>query len=59
MLSLTGHGYRCIAHDRHRRGRSSQPWYGNDFDHYADDLAQLIEHLDLNNAALFGFSTDG
>ena len=59
MLFLTDHGYRTVAHDRRGHGRSSQPWHGNDMDHYADDLAQLIEHLDLNNAALFGFSTGG
>ena len=59
MLFLAEHGYRTIAHDRRGHGRSSQPWHGNDMDHYADDLAQLIEHLDLKQAALFGFSTGG
>ena len=59
MLFLAEQGYRCIAHDRRGHGRSSQPWDGNDMDHYADDLAQLIEHLDLNNTVLFGFSTGG
>jgi non-heme chloroperoxidase len=59
MLFLAGQGYRCIAHDRRGHGRSSQPWDGNDMDHYADDLAQLIEHLDLKNTVLFGFSTGG
>nr|WP_222423726.1 alpha/beta hydrolase [Lysobacter antibioticus] len=59
MLFLASNGYRCIAHDRRGHGRSSQPWDGNDMDHYADDLAQLIEHLDLKGATLFGFSTGG
>ncbi|MBM7060758.1 alpha/beta hydrolase [Pseudomonas sp. UL073] len=59
MFFLAGHGYRVIAHDRRGHGRSSQPWDGNEMDTYADDLAELIEHLDLRNAALFGFSTGG
>ncbi|WP_256081854.1 alpha/beta fold hydrolase [Massilia sp. YIM B04103] len=59
MIFLASQGYRCIAHDRRGHGRSSQPWDGNDMDHYADDLAQVIEHLDLKNAVLFGFSTGG
>lgn len=56
---LASNGYRVIAHDRRGHGRSSQPWHGNDMDHYADDLAQLIEHLGLRNVSLFGFSTGG
>lgn len=59
MIFLASQGYRVIAHDRRGHGRSSQPWFGNDMDTYADDLAQLIEHLDLQNAVLFGFSTGG
>ena len=59
MIFLANHGYRVIAHDRRGHGRSSQPWDGNDMDHYADDLAQLIEHLDLKDIAMFGFSTGG
>jgi non-heme chloroperoxidase len=59
MIFLASKGYRVIAHDRRGHGRSSQPWFGNDMDTYADDLAQLIEHLDLQNAVLFGFSTGG
>ncbi|MFK3647781.1 alpha/beta fold hydrolase [Lysobacter enzymogenes] len=59
MFFLASHGYRVIAHDRRGHGRSSQPWDGNDMDHYADDLAQLLEHLDIQGAALFGFSTGG
>ena len=42
-------GFRCITHDRRGHGRSSQPWNGNDMDTYADDLARLVEHLDLTN----------
>jgi non-heme chloroperoxidase len=59
MLFLASNGYRCIAHDRRGHGRSSQPWDGNEMNTYADDLAALIEALDLKNAALFGFSTGG
>jgi non-heme chloroperoxidase len=59
MFFLANQGYRCIAHDRRGHGRSSQPWDGNDMDHYADDLAHLIETLDLKNAVLVGFSTGG
>jgi non-heme chloroperoxidase len=59
MHFLADHGYRCIAHDRRGHGRSDQPWHGNDMDTYADDLAQLLEALDVKDAALFGFSTGG
>jgi non-heme chloroperoxidase len=59
MLFLATHGYRCIAHDRRGHGRSSQPWTGNDMDTYADDLAALIEELDLDDAVLVGHSTGG
>jgi non-heme chloroperoxidase len=59
MFFLASQGYRVIAHDRRGHGRSSQPWEGNDMDHYADDLAQVIEALDLKNAVLIGFSTGG
>lgn len=59
MLFLAEHGYRCIAHDRRGHGRSSQPWQGNEMDTYADDLAELIETLDLKDAVLLGFSTGG
>jgi len=52
-------GHRVITHDRRGHGRSSQPWDGNDMDHYADDLAQLIDALDLRDVSLFGFSTGG
>jgi non-heme chloroperoxidase len=59
MMFLAAHGYRCIAHDRRGHGRSSQPWNGNDMDTYADDLAALVEALDLNNAVHVGHSTGG
>jgi non-heme chloroperoxidase len=59
MLFLADHGFRCIAHDRRGHGRSSQPWHGNEMDTYADDLAELIEALDLNGVTLIGFSTGG
>ena len=52
-------GFRAIAHDRRGHGRSSQPWDGNDMDHYADDLADLITALDLHDAVLVGHSTGG
>ena len=42
MMVFLGHGFRVIAHDRRGHGRSSQPWDGNDMDHYADDLAAVI-----------------
>ena len=59
MFFLASHGYRCIAHDRRGHGRSSQPWDGNDMDHYADDLAELVEALDLKDAIHVGHSTGG
>ncbi|WAS93439.1 alpha/beta fold hydrolase [Nannocystis punicea] len=59
MVFLAARGYRCIAHDRRGHGRSSQPYDGNEMNTYADDLAQLIEHLDLQQATLIGHSTGG
>lgn len=59
MMFLADHGYRVIAHDRRGHGRSSQPWDGNDMDHYADDLATVINTLDLHDVTLVGFSTGG
>jgi non-heme chloroperoxidase len=59
MLFLAARGYRCIAHDRRGHGRSSQPWDGNDMDTYADDLAELVETLDLQDAVHIGHSTGG
>jgi len=59
MLFLASQGYRTVAHDRRGHGRSSQPWNGNDMDTYADDLATVIETLDLKDIVLVGFSTGG
>jgi non-heme chloroperoxidase len=59
MVFLGERGYRVIAHDRRGHGRSSQTWNGNDMDTYADDLAQLIETLDLKDVVLVGHSTGG
>jgi non-heme chloroperoxidase len=59
MFFLASHGYRVIAHDRRGHGRSSQPWQGNDMDHYADDLAELVAKLDLKDAIHVGHSTGG
>ena len=59
MLFLAQHGYRVVAHDRRGHGRSSQPTSGNDMDGYADDLAAVIEALDLHDAVLVGHSTGG
>ena len=59
MFFLVSRGYRCIAHDRRGHGRSSQPWQGNDMDTYADDLAALVEKLDLKHAIHIGHSTGG
>jgi len=59
MLFLVQNGYRCVAVDRRGHGRSSQPSTGNNMDGYADDLAAVIEALDLKNAILIGHSTGG
>lgn len=59
MVFLGTQGYRVIAHDRRSHGRSDQTWIGNDMDTYADDLATLIEALDLKDAVLVGHSTGG
>ena len=59
MIFLADRGFRCIAHDRRGHGRSSQPWEGNDMNTYADDLATLVEKLDLKNAIHVGHSTGG
>jgi len=59
MIFLAERGYRCIAHDRRGHGRSSQPWEGNDMNTYADDLATLVEKLDLKSAIHVGHSTGG
>ena len=59
MFFLASHGFRCIAHDRRGHGRSSQPGTGNDMDTYADDLAAVLESLDVRDAMLVGHSTGG
>jgi non-heme chloroperoxidase len=59
MMFLADRGYRCVAHDRRGHGRSSQPWDGNEMNTYADDLATLVEELDLRAAVHVGHSTGG
>lgn len=59
LLFLGQQGYRVIAHDRRRHGRSGQSWHGNNMDQYADDLAQLLDHLDVKEATMVGHSTGG
>ena len=59
LLFLGERGFRVVAHDRRGHGRSGQPWNGNDMDTYADDLAALIEALDLRDITLIGHSTGG
>lgn len=59
MLFLGERGFRVIAHDRRGHGRSSQPWTGNDMDTYADDLAALVQALDLKDVVHVGHSTGG
>jgi non-heme chloroperoxidase len=59
LLFLAQNGFRVVAHDRRGHGRSSQAWAGNDMDGYADDLAALIETLDLMDVTLVGHSTGG
>jgi non-heme chloroperoxidase len=59
MEFVASNGYRGVAHDRRGHGRSSQPWNGNDMDTYADDLAEVIESLDLHDIVLVGHSTGG
>ena len=59
MFFLASHGYRCIAHDRRGHGRSSQPWNGYDYNTFADDLATLVEALDLNDVIHVGHSMGG
>jgi non-heme chloroperoxidase len=59
MAFVAANGLRAIAHDRRGHGRSSQPWAGNDMDTYADDLAEVIEALDLHDVVLVGHSTGG
>jgi pimeloyl-ACP methyl ester carboxylesterase len=58
-MLVASNGYRAVAHDRRGHGRSGQPWTGNDMDTYADDLAELIDALSLNDVILVGHSTGG
>jgi non-heme chloroperoxidase len=59
LFFMASNGFRAVAHDRRGHARSSQPWDGNDMDHYADDLAAVIEELDLHDVVLVGHSTGG
>ena len=59
LLSMASNGFRAVAHDRRGHGRSSQPWHGNTMDDYADDLATVIQTLDLHDVLLVGHSTGG
>ena len=59
MIFLAMKGYRVIAHDRRGHGRSSQPWEGHTMDQYADDLAELVDHLELKKVIHIGHSTGG
>src|SRR5215212_8345822 len=59
LFLLANNGYRAIAHDRRGHGRSTQSWVGNDMDTYADDLAALVQELDLTNVIHVGHSTGG
>src|ERR1700754_2548488 len=59
MLFFLSKGYRVIAHDRRGHGRSTQVWSGHDMDHYAADVAAVVNHLDLKGAIHVGHSTGG
>ena len=59
MLFFLTHGYRVVAHDRRGHGRSSQVWDGHDMDHYADDVAAVVDHLKVQGAVHVGHSTGG
>jgi non-heme chloroperoxidase len=59
LMYFAANGYRAIAHDRRGHGRSSQPWDGNDMDTYADDVASLMDKLELRNVVMVGHSTGG
>lgn len=59
LLFFLGHGYRVVAHDRRGHGRSSQVWDGHDMDHYADDVAEVVKHLNIKKAIHIGHSTGG
>jgi non-heme chloroperoxidase len=59
MLFFLNQGFRVVAHDRRGHGRSSQVWDGHDMDHYADDVAAVVEHLGVRGAVHVGHSTGG
>ncbi len=59
LLFFLKEGFRVVAHDRRGHGRSSQVWDGHDMDHYADDVAEVVKHLNINNAIHIGHSTGG
>ncbi|MES1925561.1 alpha/beta hydrolase [Salinisphaera sp. T31B1] len=59
MMFFLAEGYRVIAHDRRGHGRSSQVWDGHDMDHYADDVAAVVQHLGVQGAVHVGHSTGG
>lgn len=59
MFFLVLRGFRCISYDRRGHGRSSQPWGGNDYDTFADDIAALVDKLDLKGATIVGHSAGG
>lgn len=59
LLFFLNEGFRVVAHDRRGHGRSSQVWDGHDMDHYADDVAAVVQHLGLKNAIHIGHSTGG
>lgn len=59
LLFFLGQGYRVVAHDRRGHGRSSQVWDGHDMDHYADDVAEVVKHLNIKKAIHIGHSTGG
>jgi len=59
MLFFLAHGFRVVAHDRRGHGRSAQVWDGHDMDHYADDVAAVVNHLGVQKAVHVGHSTGG
>lgn len=59
LLFFLNEGFRVVAHDRRGHGRSSQVWDGHDMDHYADDVAAVVEHLGIKNVVHIGHSTGG
>ncbi|WP_322976508.1 alpha/beta hydrolase [Acinetobacter pittii] len=59
LLFFLKEGFRVVAHDRRGHGRSSQVWDGHDMDHYADDVVEVVKHLNIKNAIHIGHSTGG